>query len=52
MKTRIIGSLILILVLAGLFVASGELTDTPDVNQTPVFTPSSNDAAMKSLSIN
>lgn len=53
MKTRIIGSLILLLVLLGLFIASGGDTEgTPSQDTPAVFVPSSNDAAMKSLSIN
>ena len=53
MKTRIIGSLILLLVLFGLFVASGGDTGIADTQDAPaVIVPSSNDAAMKSLSIN
>lgn len=54
MKTRIVGSLILLLVLFGLFVVSGGNTgiDTKANESSTVIVPSSNDATMKSLSIN
>lgn len=53
MKTRIIGSLILLLVLFGLFVVSGGDTEINQTQDAPaVYVPSSNDAAMKSLNVN
>ena len=52
MKTRIFGSLILLLVLVGLFLVSESAGTNLEPTQNQIVVPSSNDAAMKSLSIN
>lgn len=53
MKTRIIGTLLLIIVLGGLFVATNQSGGVSN-HVAPVETPqpSTNDSALKSLSIN
>lgn len=51
MKTRIFGSIALVLILLGLFFVSESVATNPEPTQNQIQ-PSSNDAAMKSLSIN
>ena len=50
MKTRIIGSIIIALVLGGLYVVTESNSVSQPTNQPTPFNP--NDAAMRSLSIN
>lgn len=53
MKTRIFGSLFVLLILLGLFFVSESVaTDKEQPATQNQIVPSSNDAAMKSLSIN
>ena len=53
MKTRLIGSLALIVILAGLFLIFGAETGSSQNSNIPsVYVPSANDAAMKSLTVN
>lgn len=50
MKTRIIGSILVVVVLAALYLVTGGDTSTqPTV---PTFSPSASDAAFKGLSVN
>lgn len=51
MKTQIIGSIIVILVIFGLYVASNE-SQTTQPNQPTQSVPAQSDSAFKSLSIN